>query len=69
MGVEREEIQTKCMDNLFSRIIAEIFLNLKKESHPGTGSLQKTKLSRQKKKEYPQTHHNQNSAHRTEKEF
>jgi hypothetical protein len=63
MGVEGEEkIQTKGTDNLFNRIIAENFPNLKKESHPGTGSLQNTKLSGPKKK-HPQTHHNQNTQH------
>jgi hypothetical protein len=31
MGVEEEEIQTKGIDNLFSRLIAENFPNLKKE--------------------------------------
>jgi hypothetical protein len=44
MSVEEgEEIQTKGIDNLFKRIIAENFPNLKKESHPGAGSLQNTK--------------------------
>jgi hypothetical protein len=69
MGVEGEEkIQTKGTDNLFNRIIAENFPNLKKESHPGTGSLQNTELSESKEK-HPQTHYNQHSAHRTKKEF
>jgi hypothetical protein len=31
MGVEGEEIQTKGIDNIFNRIIAEKFPNLKKE--------------------------------------
>jgi hypothetical protein len=31
MGEEGEEIQTKSIDNLFNRIIAENFLNLEKE--------------------------------------
>jgi hypothetical protein len=63
MGVEeREEIQTKGIDNLFNRIIAENFPNLKKELHPGIGSLQNTKPTRPKKK-HPQTHHNQNPQH------
>jgi hypothetical protein len=40
MGVEeREEIQTKGIDNLCNRIITENFPNLEKESHPCAGSL------------------------------
>jgi hypothetical protein len=36
MGVEEgEEIQTKGINNLFNRIIAKNFPNLKKESHTG----------------------------------
>jgi hypothetical protein len=31
MGVEGEEIETKCIKNLFNRIIAENFPNLEKE--------------------------------------
>jgi hypothetical protein len=31
MSVEGEEMQTKSIDNLFNRIIAENFPNLKKE--------------------------------------
>jgi hypothetical protein len=38
MGVEGEEIQTKGIDNLFSRIIAENFPNLMKEL-PNAGNL------------------------------
>jgi hypothetical protein len=55
MGVEGEKIQTKDIDNLFNRIIAENFPNLKKENHPGTGCLQNTKLSGPKKKHPPDT--------------
>jgi hypothetical protein len=63
MGVEEEEeIQTKGNDNLFNRIIAENFPNLKKESHPGGGSLQNTKPTGLKKK-HSQTHHNQKTQH------
>jgi hypothetical protein len=67
MGVEeREEIQTKGIDNLFNRIIAENFPNLEKENHQGAGNLQNTKLSGSKKK-HPQTHHNQNTQHTQQK--
>jgi hypothetical protein len=63
MGVEEgEEIQAKGIDHLLSRIIAENFPNLKKESHTGSGSLQNTKSSGPQKK-HPQTHHNQNIQH------
>jgi hypothetical protein len=31
MGVEEEEMQTKCIDNLFNRITAENFPSLEKE--------------------------------------
>jgi hypothetical protein len=33
MGLEEEEIQTKGINNLFNRIIAENFPNLKRESY------------------------------------
>jgi hypothetical protein len=65
VGVEeREELQTEGIDNLFSRIIAETFPNLKKE-RVNAGSLQNIKPAEPKKK-HPQTHHNQNTQH-TEK--
>jgi hypothetical protein len=51
---EGEEIQTEGIDNLFNRI-AENFLNFEKESHPGAGSLQNTKLSGPKKETPPDT--------------
>jgi hypothetical protein len=61
MGVEEgEEMETKGIDKLFNRIIAENFPNLKKESHPCIGSLQNIKPSGQKKK-HPQTQHKQNN--------
>jgi hypothetical protein len=63
MAVEEGEvIQAKGIDNLFNRLIAENFPNLKKESHIGAGSLQNTKLSGPKKK-HPQTHQNQDTQH------
>jgi hypothetical protein len=44
IGVEEgAEIQTKGIGNLLNRITAENFPKLKKESHPGAGSLQSTK--------------------------
>jgi hypothetical protein len=51
MGVEKE-IQTKGIDNVLNRTVAENFLNLEKESHPGAGSLQNTKPLRPKE-EHP----------------
>jgi hypothetical protein len=75
MGVEEgEETQTKSTDNLFNRIIAENFPNLKRErererereSHPGTGSLQNTKPSGPKE-EHSQTHHSQNTRHKDQR--
>jgi hypothetical protein len=51
MNVEGEEIQTKGIDKLFSRIIAENFPNIETESHPGAGSLQNTKPTGSKKKQ------------------
>jgi hypothetical protein len=49
MGVEEwDEIQTKDTDNLFNRIIAENFPNLK--THLGTRSLWNIKLSETKEK-------------------
>jgi hypothetical protein len=62
MGVEEEEIQTKGTDNLVNRIIPQNFPNLERESHPGSGNLQNTKLSGPKKKT-PHTHHNNNTQH------
>jgi chromosome segregation ATPase len=51
MGVEEgEEIQTKGINNLFNRIIAEKFPNLEKESHPGAANLQSIKPSGPKEK-------------------
>jgi hypothetical protein len=47
LGVEEEEkIQTKGIDNLFNRIIAENFPSL--ESYPCAGSLQNTNHQDQK---------------------
>jgi hypothetical protein len=57
---EGEEVQTKGIDNLLNRIIAENFPNRKKER--GAGSLLNTKPSGSKKK-HSQTHHNQNIHH------
>jgi hypothetical protein len=49
IGVEEgEKTQTKGIDNLFSRTIAENFPNL--ESHPGAGSLHNSKPSGPKRK-------------------
>jgi hypothetical protein len=62
MGVEEgKEIQTKGIDNLFNRIIAEKFPNLKKES-PRCRKFTKHQTIRTKK-ETPQTYHNQNTQH------
>jgi hypothetical protein len=70
MGVEEgEEKQIKGIDNLFNRIIAENFPNLEKQSYPGEGSLQNTKLSEPKTKHSPDTSYSKHSAHRTKKEF
>jgi hypothetical protein len=67
MGVkEGEKTQTKGIDHLFNRIIAENFPNLEKESHSDAGSLQNTKPTGPKKKQ-PQTHHNQNIQHSEQK--
>jgi hypothetical protein len=62
MGVEGDTTQTKGIDNLFTRKIAEKFPNLEKESHPGAETLQNTKPSGPKEK-HPQKHHNQNTKH------
>jgi hypothetical protein len=45
MGIEEEEeVQAKGVGNIFNKIVAENFPNLKKEiAHPGTGSLWDTK--------------------------
>jgi hypothetical protein len=59
---EEDKTQTKGIDNLFNRIIAENFPNLKKESYPGAGSLQNTKPSGPKQK-----HHNQNTEHKEQR--
>jgi uncharacterized coiled-coil protein SlyX len=61
MGTE-EETQTKGIDNLSNRIIAENSLTLRKRESSGAGSLQNTILSGPKKK-LPQTYHNQNTQH------
>jgi hypothetical protein len=50
MGVEGKEIQTKGIDNLFNRILADNSLNLKKDNHQSAGSLQNTKPLGPKKK-------------------
>jgi hypothetical protein len=51
MSVEEgEEIQTKSIDKLFNRMIAENIPNPEKESHPGAGSLQNTKPKEPKQK-------------------
>jgi hypothetical protein len=55
---EGKDIQTKDIDSLLSRIIAENFPNLKKESHPGAGSLENAKPPGPKEK-HSQTLHNQ----------
>jgi hypothetical protein len=55
MGIEEEEIQTKCIDNLFNRIIAQNFPNSRKRGHPSTGNLQNTKPSGTKKETPPDT--------------
>jgi hypothetical protein len=67
MGVEEgEEIQTKGIENIFNRIIAE---NLTlRENHPGAGSLQNTKPSGPKEK-HLWTHQIKNSTHRAKTEF
>jgi hypothetical protein len=62
MGVEGKEIQTKGIDNLFNRILADNSLNLKKDNHQSAGSLQNTKPLGPKKK-HPKTYHNQNTQH------
>jgi hypothetical protein len=50
---EREEIQTKGIDNLFNRIIAENYSRCRKLTEHQSGP----------KKKYYQTHHNQNTQH------
>jgi hypothetical protein len=58
MGVEEgREIQTKGIDNLFNRIIAEKFPNLEKEKVTQVEEACRTK------KETPQTHHIQKTQH------
>jgi hypothetical protein len=65
MSVEEgKEIQTKGIDNLFNRIIAENFPDLKRES-PRCRKPTEHKSDRTKK-EISQTHHTQNIQH-TEK--
>jgi hypothetical protein len=59
---EREEIQTKGIDNLFNRMIAENFPNLDKESHQVQEAYRMPNQQDQKKKS-PKTHHNQNIQH------
>jgi hypothetical protein len=52
---EGEEMQNNSFDNLVNRIIPECFPNLKKESYPGVGSLQITKLTGPKQETPPDT--------------
>jgi hypothetical protein len=59
-----EEIQTKGLDNLFNRIIAEKFSNLEKESP--RYRITKPSGSKKKHSRYSIIKH---SAHRTKKEF
>jgi uncharacterized coiled-coil protein SlyX len=59
---EGEEVQIKGIDNLFNRIIAENFLNFKKERVNQVQEAYRTPTDRTKK-ETPQTHHNQNTQH------
>jgi hypothetical protein len=61
MGVEGEEIQMKGIDNLFNRIIAEKFPNLKKERVTQVQEAYRTLNHPDQKKKHSQTHHNQNT--------
>jgi hypothetical protein len=62
-GYEREVIQTKSIDNLFNRIIAENFPNLEKEIVIQVQEAYRTPKHQDQKKEHPQTYHNQNDQH------
>jgi hypothetical protein len=70
MGVkEGEEIQTKGIDNLFNRIIAENFPNLEKERITQVWKLTEHQTVRTKRETHLDTSQSKHSAHRTKKEF
>jgi hypothetical protein len=63
-GIEEgEEIQTKGIDNLFNRIIAENFPNLEKQRVTQVKEAYRTPNCQNQKLNTPQTHHIQNTQH------
>ena len=48
IGAPEGEERAKGVENIFSEIMAEKFLNLKKEVHPGTGSTESPKQDESK---------------------
>jgi hypothetical protein len=60
MGVKGEEIQTKSIDNLFNRIIAESFPNLERKRVTQVQETCRTP-NHQCQKRNTQTYHNQNT--------
>jgi hypothetical protein len=68
MGVEEgEEIQTKGVNNLFNRIIAENFPNLKKERVVQVQKAYRTPSCQDQTWNTPQTHHKQNTQYTEQK--
>jgi hypothetical protein len=64
MAVEEgEEIQTKGIENLFNKIIAENSPNLKKERVIQVQEVYVTPKPSGSKKKHPQKQHNQNTQH------
>jgi transketolase len=53
MGVEEEDIQTRCIDNLINRIIAENFPNLKKKRVIQVQEIYRTSKCQKQKRNKP----------------
>jgi hypothetical protein len=49
ISIEDEEIQMKATENIFNKIIAEIFPNIEKENHTGPEGFRKPNRQYQKK--------------------
>jgi hypothetical protein len=69
MGIEREKIQIKGIDNLFSRIIAENSPNLEKERVNQVQEAYRTPNHQDQKRNTPDTSKSKHSANRTKNEF
>jgi hypothetical protein len=66
---EGEEIQTKGINNLFNRIIAEKFPNLEKERIIQVQEAYRTPNHQDQRETPPDTSKSKHSAHRTKKEY